>query len=296
MFGLDFVTAPSITAMKAASVAFVCRYLSEVNDLTKIKLLTPAEAKADSEAGISIVSNFEWYGNRAAEGFNSGVADAKIADAQHKACGGPGERPIYFSVDFEATSTQMGMIADYFKGVASVIGLARTGAYGSYDVIKYLLDNDCITWAWQTYAWSGGRWDARADIQQYENGVSFDGHEVDYDRSMKPDFGQWMTERTTWMSTGQQTQAGNTWDATTAKPVAGNNHGGGIFATGETPPYSTGIAAAWQHEYMNGRNWGPPLTPEYPDVNWENKPITTQQFARGRCEWDGNPHWYGTPA
>lgn len=188
-FGLDFVTAPTIAAMKSASVAFVCRYLSEVNDLTKIKLLTAAEAKADSAAGIAIVSNYEWYGNRAAEGFNSGVADAKIAAAQHAACGGPGDRPIYFSVDFNTSATAA--IIDYFHGVASVIGLARTGAYGGYACIKGLLDAGAIKWAWQTYAWSGGQWDARAHILQYENGIAFDGRSVDYDRSVKPDFGQW---------------------------------------------------------------------------------------------------------
>lgn len=190
-FGLDFVTAPSIAAMKAANVAFVCRYLSEVNELTKIKLLTPEEAKADSAAGIALVSNFEWYANRALEGFASGVQDAQIADAQHKACGGPADRPIYFSVDFNASITQMPAIREYFRGVASVIGLERTGAYGSYRTIRNMLDANAITWAWQTYAWSDGQWDPRAHIQQYNNGVDLDGHAVDYDRSMVVDFGQW---------------------------------------------------------------------------------------------------------
>src|SRR5690242_3826491 len=91
MFGLDYVTGPPLAALQAAGVTFVCRYLSFVNDLTKVKLLTPEEAKALSDARIAIVSNYEWYGNRAAEGYDSGVADARIADAQHKACGGPAD-------------------------------------------------------------------------------------------------------------------------------------------------------------------------------------------------------------
>lgn len=85
----------------------------------------------------------------------------------------------------------MAAILDYFWGVASVIGLERTGAYGGYECIKGLFDAKAITWGWQTYAWSGGAWDARAHIQQYENGVNLDGHAVDYDRSMVVDFGQW---------------------------------------------------------------------------------------------------------
>lgn len=187
-FGLDYVAGPDPTTLKAHGVTFVCRYLSEVNALTKVKLLTPVEAKGLSAANISIVSNYEWYANRALEGEASGVADAQIAKQQHAECGGPADKPIYFSVDCDTTGEQ---VADYFKGVASVIGLSRTGAYGSYRVIKYLLDNDLISYAWQTYAWSGGQWDPRADIQQYENGVSLAGHSVDYDRAMKDDFGAW---------------------------------------------------------------------------------------------------------
>jgi hypothetical protein len=191
-FGLDYVSAPPIADLKSAGVTFVCRYLSEVNNLTQIKLLTPAEAKTLGENGISIVSNYEWYGNRAAEGFASGVYDAKIAEAQHAACGGPANRPIYFSVDFNTGATTA--IIDYFRGVASVIGLARTGAYGGYACIKGLLDAGAIRWAWQTYAWSNGQWDSRAHIQQYQNGVMIANHSVDYDRSMQADFGQWVPQ------------------------------------------------------------------------------------------------------
>lgn len=189
-FGLDYVTAPSIEAMKTHDppVTFVCRYLSAVNDLTKIKLLTPAEAKADSEAGIAIVSNYEWYEKRPLEGYASGVSDAKIGRDQHAACGGPATRPIYFSVDFDATGQDVAM---YFRGIADTIGLVRTGAYGSERVLKYLFDNNLISWGWQPFAWSNGLWEPRAHIRQVQNGVDLDDHKVDFDQSMKPDFGQW---------------------------------------------------------------------------------------------------------
>jgi hypothetical protein len=189
-FGMDYVTGPPVTELKSAGVTFVCRYLSEINPATQVKLLTPAEAKALGQAGIAIVSNYEWYGNRAAEGFVSGVADAQIAAGQHTACGGPANRPIYFSVDFDTGTTAP--IIDYFKGVASVIGLHRTGAYGSYSVIKGLFDASVIAWGWQTYAWSAGLWEPRAHIQQYSNGMSIAGLSVDYNHSIKGDFGQWI--------------------------------------------------------------------------------------------------------
>lgn len=191
MFGLDYVTGPPIDALKQAGVAFVCRYLSEVNSFTKVKLLTPAEAQTLSQAGIAIVSNFEWYANRALEGAASGRFDAQIAAAQHTACRGTAGRPIYFSVDFDAQPAQMPAIIEYCHGIAAVIGLSRTGAYGSYEVIKALFDAHAISWGWQTYAWSAGQWEPRAHIQQYRNGVLLAGHEVDYNRSMVADFGQW---------------------------------------------------------------------------------------------------------
>ncbi len=187
-FGIDYVTMPPISTMKAAGVTFVCRYLSYVNYLTQVKLLTPDESKALSQAGIAIVSNYEWYAARATEGSASGVQDAQIAANQHRVCGGPGNRPIYFSVDADVAGSQ---VADYFRGVASVIGKARTGAYGSYRVLKYLFDEGLISWGWQTYAWSAGQWETRAHIQQYQNGMTLGGVSVDYDRSIKSDFGQW---------------------------------------------------------------------------------------------------------
>src|SRR5579885_1575153 len=186
-FGIDYVTGPPVSALKSAGVSFVCRYLSEVNALTQVKLLTNQEAKTLAQAGIAVVSNYEWYADRALEGRDSGIEDAHIGASQHTACGGPPDRPIYFSVDCDCDGAQA---AEYFRGVASVIGLARTGAYGSYRVIKYLLDNHLISWAWQTYAWSAGQWDSRAHIQQYQNGVNLGGADVDYNRSLKSDFGQ----------------------------------------------------------------------------------------------------------
>src|SRR6266705_1485189 len=198
-FGLDYVTGPPIADMKAAGVSFVCRYLSYVNNLTQVKLLTPAEAKGLSAAGIAIVSNYEWYGTRIIDdglghrwtpeqAFNAGKTDGQIAAGQHEACGGPASRPIYFSVDVDIDGSHT---VDYFKGIVSVIGKNRTGAYGSYRVLKYLFDMGLISWGWQTYAWSAGAWESRAHIQQYQNGVSMSGHSVDYNRSIKSDFGQW---------------------------------------------------------------------------------------------------------
>lgn len=189
---------PSIAALLAAGIRFVCRYLS----YDASKNLSLAEATALHAAGIATVSNWEYTAGAAKNGFDQGVADAKAARDQHKAAGGPADRPIYFSVDFDVPdyapgstdpAAKLGPVAAYFRGVASVIGLARTGAYGGYWAISRLFDAKLITWGWQTYAWSGSptKWDGRAQIRQIKNGVAIGGADTDLDQSMVTDFGQW---------------------------------------------------------------------------------------------------------
>ncbi len=199
-FGLDYVSGPSAIDLKAIRVdgnpvTFVCRYTGyfsgyKIDEVAtqQGKVLTPGEAMALTSHGIALVSNWEWSANRAVQGHDAGVWDAGTAAKIHLACGGPPDKPIYFSVDFDATGPD---VANYFKGIASAIGLHRTAGYGSYRVLKYLFDNGLIIYGWQTYAWSGGVWEPRAHIQQYENNMSLAGHSVDYNRSIKSDFGQW---------------------------------------------------------------------------------------------------------
>ena len=189
-FGLDYsMGMPAIADMKAAGVEFVCRYVGYTSpELPQTKILTRAEASSITRAGMALVSNWEWTADRALQGYDIGRWDAQEADKRHRACGGPADRPIYFSVDDGVNGA---LTADYFRGIASVIGLARTAAYGDDQVLAYLFDNKLITWGWQTYAWSGGAWEPRAHIQQYANGMSMSGLQVDWNRSMKTDFGQW---------------------------------------------------------------------------------------------------------
>lgn len=189
MFGIDYAWGrPGVTAMKNAGVKFVCRYLS--HDTTG-KNLTEAEAKQLSSADIWIVVVWESSAKRTLSGYAAGVADAKAAEAQAKACEMPAGRPIYFAVDFDASSGQQAAINSYLDGAASVLGRGRVGLYAGYYVIKRAFDAGKIAYGWQTYAWSGGHWDSRAQLQQYSNGHRLNGVGIDYDRSMHADFGQW---------------------------------------------------------------------------------------------------------
>jgi hypothetical protein len=179
---------PGPAALKAAGVGAAIRYLS--HDSTG-KNLDKAEAKALSDAGIGIGVVWESTSNRALDGHAAGAQDARDAEAQAKACGMPDGHPIYFAVDLDASSGQQGAINDYLRGAASVLGVHRVGLYGGYGPISRSFDAGTITWGWQTYAWSGGQWDSRAQLQQYSNDHLINGVGVDYDRAVKADFGQW---------------------------------------------------------------------------------------------------------
>jgi hypothetical protein len=187
-FGVDFTSGPRTDTLVVAGVTFCCRYVAQVNHETEAKLLTGTEAMSHARAGISTVTNFEWTRGRATEGHHAGVVDAGVALGQHLAAGGPPDRPIYFSVDKDVSPAE---VTPYFKGVASVLGLARTGVYGSFRVVKALKEAGLVTWCWQTYAWSQGAWFAGNNIEQYANEQNLDGHLVDHDRSRTADFGQW---------------------------------------------------------------------------------------------------------
>lgn len=190
-FGIDYAwSKPSVAAMTSAGVKFIARYLS--NDPSKN--LTRAEATAANAADIWCVVVWETTAARALAGRQAGRDDALTAAYQARALGMPDDRPIYFAVDFDAKPNNYPAIKEYFIGAASAegtLGKDRIGMYAGYGPIKWAFDTGLITWGWQTYAWSGGLWEKRAHIQQYQNGVTLGGKNVDYDRAMYDDYGQW---------------------------------------------------------------------------------------------------------
>jgi len=187
-YGVDYSDArPSLSGIKKEGYTFVARYLSY--ETSGDKNLTKGEAEAIKKAGLSIVLDWEYAADAALSGREQGIKDAKAADEQAKAVGAPADAVIYFSLDFDVQSDQYGVIDAYFEGVASVIGRARTGAYGGYYPIEHLFNVKKIDWAWQTYAWSDGKWDSRAQLRQIENGV--DNGAEDKDEAVVQSFGQW---------------------------------------------------------------------------------------------------------
>lgn len=183
-FGIDFAWGrPHPAALRAAGVTFVCRYLSP----DPSKNLTRAEALAYAKAGIDVLVIWESTAGRALEGKLAGEADARAALSALRALG-LGTHPIYFAIDTDARGVA---VSGYFEGACHVLGRAGVGAYGGINPVSYLFDVGLIGYGWQTYAWSNGLWDHRAQLQQYSNDHTIDGVSVDWDRSTAVDFGQW---------------------------------------------------------------------------------------------------------
>lgn len=179
---------PDPAVIKASGRGFVIRYVSY--DTTG-KNITLAEALKLSAAGLWIVIVFEHGEARMLAGERAGREDALSAARWAQEVGMPSDRPIYFACDFDATPAQQPAINAYLDGAAAAIGRSRVGMYAGYGPIKRALDAKKITWAWQTYAWSGGLWDSRAHIRQYSNDHFIDRIDVDYDQSRTDDYGQW---------------------------------------------------------------------------------------------------------
>lgn len=176
--GLDFAFKPypSVATLRESGVKFVMRYLSN----SPSKNLTKAEAKSYIDAGIAVGVVWESTAQRPESGKAAGVADAKEAEKQRKAIGMPDDQVIYFAVDYDTTVGPN--ITGYFEGVQSIIGKARTGVYAGIKVGKACLDKGLAAYLWQTYAWSGGQWDSRTNIEQYSNSHTLGGADVDYNR------------------------------------------------------------------------------------------------------------------
>lgn len=182
--GVDYAWShPGGAALHAAGKQFAARYLS--HDATKN--LTRTEANDLAAHGIWSVVVWETTAQRAGAGRAAGIADAQEAARQATAAGMPGGRPIYFAVDYDATPSA---VDAYFQGVGSVLGAARVGVYGGYAVVKHCLDTGLARWAWQTPAWSGGKWEARAHIRQGAQ-TRINGVSVDLDTATVADYGQW---------------------------------------------------------------------------------------------------------
>jgi hypothetical protein len=198
MLGVDYAGGrPGGAAIAAAGYGFAVRYLSSGGPDLPGKLLLPGEADDLQAHGVLLASNFESTATTMLGGAPQGAADARAADDQHAACGGPPERPIYFSADWDASDAQLGLIAAYLTACATVLGgVQRVGVYGSARVVAWALRSGLAAWGWQTAAWSGGARAPGAHIYQRIEQTVINGVACDVNEALAEDFGQWQQHPT----------------------------------------------------------------------------------------------------
>lgn len=189
--GIDYAWArPSPGAIRGLGYDFVCRYLSYDTG----KNLSAGELGDLRAAGLDVVVVWETTATRALSGYAGGRADANEAQRQVSTLGYPAA-VVYLAVDFDSSEAQQPAINDYLNGAASVLGLARTGVYGSYYVIERCLRAGVARYGWQTVAWSGGQQSSLAHIYQPGQGDPRLGS-VDVNYALQSYFGQVNTPAT----------------------------------------------------------------------------------------------------
>jgi Domain of unknown function (DUF1906) len=205
--------------IKSAGYAGVVNYVSESRPGANFeaKPLTREYADALRAAGLHIVSNFQYgkpgWPNAPSDftrGFDGGVADAHTALGIHAAAGGSNSAPIFFSVDDDIdVNTWNSLAVNWFRGINSALGTARTGIYGHAQACAWAINDGVIghsstaghRWAWQTRSWSHGQRESAAVLYQEvvntasNPGPLLGGINVDVDEVLAADFGQWDLNR-----------------------------------------------------------------------------------------------------
>ncbi|PYI57007.1 DUF1906 domain-containing protein [Paenibacillus flagellatus] len=184
------LTAATAAAFRRDGFAFVCRYLTPVQN--SWKRLTREEADRISAAGLQIVSVFETTADRALGGRAAGLTDGAAALQLAAELGQPAGSAIYFAVDFDATAAQMPTVIEYIRACSEATPGYPTGVYGSFAVIEAVKGAAVCSRYWQTYAWSRGRKADGIHIYQYKNDVTVNGIGIDYDESYGSE-GWWNT-------------------------------------------------------------------------------------------------------
>jgi hypothetical protein len=179
--GVDAAGHPTPAALVAAGKRFVGQYF---------KYLDRAQVDAYHAAGLDVVLIYETTGNRYTTGRAGGATDAAAATAECKRLGCPPGTVVYFAEDDTGAATGPNVLA-YAQGLADARPAAANGWYGGIGTVKAVLDAGHCAYGFQTYGWSAGKWDPRAQLQQYNNGQSLGGTAVDYDRATVPGYGAW---------------------------------------------------------------------------------------------------------
>jgi hypothetical protein len=188
ILGCDYsFSRPNPSTLAGLGIRFAGRYYSTPGNG---KNLTAIEASALTAHGIDPLSVYETTGREALGGYEAGVAAARSAAASARQCGQPLNSCIYYAVDFDASSAQLVVIGEYFKGVNAAKTFYKVGVYGGYYVVQHVMALKLAAFGWQTSAWSQGK--ILPGVHVYQNNHTF-SPDVDVDYAYKTQYGGWNT-------------------------------------------------------------------------------------------------------
>lgn len=200
---IDYSTwKPSIATLQAAGVTAVGRYLGwdcQPGYQCIGKNLSRGEAQILLDAGIDIFLSFEYAADAALGGAAQGTKDAQLAAQQLHALGAPHGMTVYWALDFDIRdyapgstdpARKLGPAAAYFHAINAAKLPYKTGVYGGFYAVSRAMGAGLASMGWQTVAWSGGQWYAKAVLRQLAK--QFMGYsDVDLHLATGDDFGQW---------------------------------------------------------------------------------------------------------
>lgn len=196
------VTAARLTTLKNNKMTFVGRYLNRVEGYQDG--LTNAEVTRISDGGLYIVSL--WQISKTLSHFTNanGVEDAETAVGLAEDLGQTNGTPIYFAIDFDATSKQItDYVVPYFQGIKSVLDSTsknpnkyKMGVYGSRAVCAYIRGTYSATTRYTFIvdnSWSGtfSEWNLRQYNFNTDLGSGTGMIKVDYVESSSHGGGGW---------------------------------------------------------------------------------------------------------
>ena len=183
--GADASSVVTSAQMRAMGLSFVGRYFSQYPS----KNLTRGEVVDLGNAGFDIFSIYEDDVNDWTRGFVGGEDNARRYLNQASALGVPLTRPCYFAVD-QNVDPNDSTLHDYFRGISSVLGAMRRGAYGSTAVLRALKSAELIDFTFRSMstAWYGGPGNPN-EFSITQNG--YINNAFDRDVEAVGDFGQW---------------------------------------------------------------------------------------------------------
>ena len=160
---LDYTARIAPSALRAAGVSGVCRYVAPQVASTTWKRIGVIEYRELVAAGIDVTLNWEYDSRDWLGGAERGASHGRQAAAAARTLGYPTGAVIIGSADFDMARAQWLVAGEaYARSFAAAVraGGYRPGVYGPWDVLTWVRDEGIMDAFWQagmSAAWSGGR-------------------------------------------------------------------------------------------------------------------------------------------